>query len=98
MNLSRHKKKFRDTLDDSYSKDVLEMSAIGTKGYTAPEVYNGARHNKKYGKISKTSHSHFGDTYRKHTPTSLAPYVADYSISCDGFSVGKFAQPLQSTD
>ena len=89
LNLSRHKKKFIDTLDDSYSKEVLEMSAIGSKGYSAPEVYNGARLNKKYGKISKASYSHYGDTYRKHAPTSLAPCVADYSISADGFSVGK---------
>jgi len=88
---SLHKKKYVkkiDVMDNSYSKDVMEMSAIGSKGYTAPEVYNGARQNKKYGKISKGSYSHFGDTYRKHTPTSLAPCVADYSMSADGFSVG----------
>lgn len=83
-NSSVHKNK--NFVSNIFSKE-LEMSSIGCRAYAAPEIIQGTHSNKKWNsKFNKllSSSSH----HKEVAPKTLSPYVSEYNMKCDSFSLG----------
>ena len=76
-----------DHLKYSYSNvDVLELSAIGSKNYAAPEMFQSMKKNNS----SLPNYSDIEQNQQK----SCAEYVSKYSMAVDAYSLGKFFAKL----